>query len=265
MRRVRKIRKIVKVTSPKDESLNRPSRISKDKSTKKIVKKITQPAVVNRKDIKVKFPTSANHSTVNPIWNGDTVYLIGGGPSLSNFNWSSLNGKKTIAINKAILHYPQADVMYWTDGRVYTWYKDDIDNYEGLKYTIRGGKHYNDSKSKVHVLKRGNKFGLEKAKDTLAHGNNSGYAAINLAVHLGAKKIVLLGYDMGSNGKLSHFHNGYPVNPTAAKIYNDQFIPAFEYLKSELDVIGVKVFNACPTSKLNTFPKISIEEALSFR
>ena len=67
----------------------------------------------------------------------------------------------------------------------------------------------------MYILKKGQKFGLESARDTLAHGNNSGYAAINLAVHLGAARIVLLGYDMGNDGKVSHFHEGYPPNATA--------------------------------------------------
>ena len=195
------------------------------------------------------------------IWTGETVYLIGGGPSLKNFEWNSLHGKKTIAINKAITFYPNADAVYWTDGRVYTWFEKEINKFKGLKYTIRANKYPSD----VTILKRGKKFGLETNKDILSHGNNSGYAAINLAIHLGAKRIVLLGYDMGSSGASTHFHDGYPVNATSHKIYKDQFLPGFEILKEEIKGKGIQIFNACLTSNLDTFKKISIEEALGFR
>ena len=30
--------------------------------------------------------------------------------------------------------YPNADVLYWTDSRFYTWYKNEVDNYN--KFTI---------------------------------------------------------------------------------------------------------------------------------
>ena len=36
------------------------------------------------------------YGKVNEIWTGETVYLIGGGPSLKNFEWNSLHGKKVL-------------------------------------------------------------------------------------------------------------------------------------------------------------------------
>ena len=266
MRHTRRIRKIVKVHSPDENSLNSPSRINKGNVNKKNVTKLVAPIKVNKQPKKVNIPERHNmYSKVTPIWKGDTVFIIGGGPSLKGFDWSSLIRKKTIAINKAIQSYPNPNVLYWTDGRVYTWLKNDIDSYKGLKYTLRRGAHYDNTNSQVHVLKRGRKFGLETALDTLAHGNNSGYAAINLAIHLGAKRIILLGYDMGSDGTESHFHDGYPINATSHKIYKEQFMPGFDLLAQELKGSGIQVFNASPTSKLIAFPKISIEKALEFR
>lgn len=262
MRRVRKIRKTVDLHLPKDKSNNNPSRIQRGDIKQPVTKKITLPAQVKggKKMGMPKHP-QITYDKVEPIWNGETVYIIGGGPSLKNFEWNKLKGKKTIAINRAIEFYPNADAMYWTDGRVWGWYQNEIKNYKGLKFTLRGKNYDTD----VKVLKRGRKFGLETARDTLAHGNNSGYAAINLAIHLGAKRIILLGYDMGNNGKSSHFHDGYPVNSTSEKIYKDQFLPGFDFLKDAIKGMGIQIFNACPTSKLNTFKKITIEESLSFR
>ena len=264
MRRVRKLRRRVDILLPKDDSANNPSRIVKGVQRNKVVKKVTVPTQVAKAEIKRKEPyiTPKTFKPIEPIWQGETVYLIGGGPSLKGFEWNRLKGKKTIAINKAIEFWPQADAMYWTDGRIYSWLKEKIHNFKGLKFTVRA-MPYEDKT--IHILRKGQKFGLETARDTLAHGNNSGYAAINLAIHLGAKRIVLLGYDMGNNGKNSHFHDGYPVNATGENIYKDQFLPGFNVIKELLKGKDIQIFNACPTSKLNAFKKITIDEALALR
>lgn len=197
---------------------------------------------------------------IDPIWKGETVYIIGGGPSLLNFNWGLLAGKKTIAINKAILSLPSADILYWTDSRVYGWYKTEIDKFKGLKITIRDHVSYPND---VKILKKGDKYGLCEDGTTLSHGNNSGYAAINLAYLLGAKKIVLLGYDMKNNGTQSHYHDGYPVPLTADSVYKEQFIPGFEILANLLKEKDIKVYNASIKSSIMVWPKITHEMALS--
>lgn len=200
-------------------------------------------------------------ATVEPIWEGETVYIIGGGPSLIDFDWKRLSGKRIIAVNKSILSYPNADALYWTDSRVYGWNKTEIDKFKGLKYTIR---HHVTYPSDVKVLRKSNKFGLECAKDAICHGNNSGYAAINLAYLLGAKRIILLGYDMKNDGKRGHYHDGYPVPVTGNNIYKDQFIPGFQIIADMLKQKNIEVYNASMTSALTVWPKISFDKALSF-
>jgi hypothetical protein len=264
---MRKLRKLL--------GTQRIAHIIKENNSTTIIKK-TNPTKLEKIKIKPEqTPTvQKRHTIVNiekhnktisrvePIWTGETVYIIGGGPSLINFNWDSLNGKKTIAINKAILSYPIANVLYWTDTRVYNWYKEDIDRFKGLKYTIR---HHVTYSPDIKVLRKGNKFGLEESKDALCHGNNSGYAAINLAYLLGAKKIILLGYDMKNNGTTSHYHDGYPVPVTGDNIYKNQFIPGFDVLANLLKQKNVDVYNASLHSALTVWPKITFEQALSFR
>ena len=261
MRRGRKIRKVVKITVPAEVSQNNQSNISKGVKRRNNVVKVNPVVQVNRRNTTPNYSAPTNFLPVKDSWVGETAYLIGGGPSLKNFNWSRLNNKKTIAINKAFMFYPQATALYWTDARFYTWYSKDIDNFKGLKYTISARRNLPQN---VHLLKRGVKYGVETTKNSLAHGNNSGYAAINLALHLGVKRIVLLGYDMGNSGTTSHFHDGYPVNQTGDHVYDKHFLPGFGILQDQIKGKGIQIFNACPTSKLNTFKKISIEESLSF-
>ena len=211
---------------------------------------------------KVRPMDNLVYDNVEKIWDKETVYIIGGGPSLQGFNFNHLLGSNVIAINKAIFYYQMAQVLYWTDCRFYTWYKNDIDNFKCSKYTIKPQSNY---ASDVKLLKRGVAHGLEESNDTLAHGNNSGYAAINLAYHLGAKRIILLGYDMGRDGEKSHFHDGYPSRPTRDGVYSEQFLPMFQSLNESLKKKGVNVMNASPYSRLQVFPKITHEQALMFR
>jgi hypothetical protein len=48
-------------------------------------------------------------------------------------------------------------------------------------------------------------------------------------------------------------------------MYKDKFIPGFKQLHAELSGTGVTVLNASPYSKLTVFPKITLDQALSFR
>jgi hypothetical protein len=266
MRRIRKIIGNDRLIPIIKESSNNSTIIKKgynsNKTGKVNVRSENIPSMsYNKVDVNIQRNSPKPISTVEPIWAGETVYIIGGGPSLIDFDWSKLSGKKTIAVNKSILSYPNADVMYWTDSRVYGWYKNEIDKFKGLKYSIRHNVTYT---SDVKVLRKGNKFGLEDSKDAICHGNNSGYAAINLAYLLGAKRIILLGYDMRNDGKRGHYHDGYPVPITGNDIYKDQFIPGFNIIADLLKQKNVEVYNASMISALTAWPKISFDKALSF-
>lgn len=265
MQKNRKIRRIAepkKNNPPNNYKRMEPFFELESANSRNVTKLKVQPNSIT-KSLKSQNSSNVTISKVEPVWKGETVYIIGGGPSLKDFNWNSLIGKRTIAINKAFYNYPNADILYWTDSRFYNWYKQDIDKFKGQKYTVT--PVVSNISSDVKILKRGQKLGLEKNNDTLSHGNNSGYAALNLAYHLGVKRIILLGYDMGMEGTKSHFHDGYPINPTSNQIYKSQFIPSLDSLAPLLKNSGIDVYNANKFSKLSAYTVISIEKALSFR
>lgn len=237
---------------------------------RKINKSIKQvkPTVIRKVDVIKNKPVIANKvenirntdnklNKVGKIFDNSVVYIIGGGPSLKSFDWNQLRGKKIIAINRAYEVLPWAEVLYWTDSRFYKWYKTDIDKFGGLKVTCRPFPTMPDS---ISLLKANNSRKLDMRDSYISHGNNSGYAAINLAVKLGAKKIYLLGYDMNSKKNESHWHDGYKSNHNH-NIY-PKMIAQFQGLEKELEKINVEVFNANPKSKLEIFRKCTIEDAI---
>lgn len=104
--------------------------------------------------------------------------------------------------------------------------------------------------------------GFDPAPDCLRSGNNSSYAAIHLAAHLGARKIILLGVDMkhGPDGR-THWHEGYG-RPHLQHTLDVQMRPHFDHLVKPLAERGITVVNANPESALIAWPRMTFEEAL---
>jgi hypothetical protein len=200
-----------------------------------------------------------NYTYIDPVFLGDTIYIVGGGSSLKGFDFEKLKDKTVIAINKAFLHIPFAQVLYWSDTRFFEWYEKEIEKFKGIKVTCRPQPKRNDI---INLLNTG-KNGLETMSYGIRDGGNSGYAAINLAYHLGAKTIILLGFDMYTVGKDTHWHDGY-TSTANTEVMSKLMVPNFDTLINPLDKRKVKVYNASPNSKLECFTKITIEESLVF-
>lgn len=111
----------------------------------------------------------------------------------------------------------------------------------------------------VHILRNLGQQGVSHDPRGLCTGQNGGYQAVNLAVLAGARKIVLLGYDMqyGPEGR-THWHKGHPLAiPEAwySKTYASHF-------RAFADLPGLTVVNASRSTRLTCFPHQTIEEAL---
>ena len=132
----------------------------------------------------------------------------------------------------------------------------------GLKFAIapKPGRPRNpfEAWADIQVIANTGETGLETSPDGLRTGRNSGYAAINLAVHLGAARILLLGYDMGVGPKgESHFDGFKQASPPYA-----QFRDKFQALVKPLAELGVEVMNCSRQTALTTFPRLELAQAL---
>lgn len=195
------------------------------------------------------------------MWRGKTVVCIGGGPSLTQAQVDHCKGRaRVIAINDAYRLAPWADLLYFCDCR---WWGDyghgaKLKDWPGLIVRLQGGKHdFGDPRIKVMRNLNQHK-GLAAERDGLHTGQNSGYQAINLAVHLGAKKIVLLGYDMQASGAKTHWFGEHPI-PTGRDVF-DGMLPHFDSLVQPLAKLGIEVVNCTPGSRLKCFPAKPLDE-----
>lgn len=190
---------------------------------------------------------------------GATIVCLATGPSLTQADVDFCRGKATvIAIKNAYDLAPWADVVYGAGVDRTQWWEQNgarvAAAHQGLRFTL-------DPKASqwASLLRWGTDTGLSLDPDRLALGRNSGYQAINLAVLLGAAKIVLLGYDL-RRGAQNNFYEGPDKGP--ASKYRD-WLPLFDTLIEPLNRLGVTVVNCTPDSALECFPKMSLAEALS--
>jgi hypothetical protein len=214
--------------------------------------------------------------SVPRIWPGETVFLLGGGPSLRGFDPSVLDGRRVIAINNSWELKPDADVLYFCDSSWWTRKKPKAEalagygrNGDAVKAHFRGEFVVTIGDlidPRVKRLRNGGKTSLSGDPSALKHGTNSGYQAINLAYLFGASRIVLLGYDMRTEGNATHWHAGHGhgaavVEHKLAKV----FLPYFPALVQPLADAGVEVINATPGSALQCWPHVPLADILKPR
>ena len=89
-------------------------------------------------------------------------------------------------------------------------------------------------------------------------GGNSGYQAMNLAFNAGAKRIVLLGFDMQRTGDKAHWFGNHPGSMQVPSPYAD-WLKKFEPLAADLTAQGVEVFNCTRETALTCFKRVPLE------
>lgn len=186
-------------------------------------------------------------------YRGERVFVVGGGPSLRDFDPERLRGRPVIAANNAGLDLmPWADVLFWADKRWFEWNADRLGSHKGEFRVTRRPAGRGD----VLLMQHEPKWNLSRKQDTVA-GWCSGGSCINLAFLMGSSDIVLLGFDM--HGDNYHTDHRKPGN---ARRYIDQFMPAIERMAAPLAAYGVKVRNATPGSALQCFPSTRLDDIL---
>lgn len=184
---------------------------------------------------------------------GQTVFVLGGGSSLSGFDTSVLSGKRVIATNEAGLTvYPDADVLFYADSRWYDWNKERMGLFKGRHIVTRPPMPHSGHK----VLARTKTLLTPPRHRWEVGGYSSGEAAVQLAVHMGAKRIVLLGFDM----KPGHFHDKHKV--AVPQDTYKRFMHSFEVTAKWCKGKGVEVLNATPDSALMCFEKVECQNIL---
>lgn len=202
-----------------------------------------------------------------PIWTPTTdwkdreVFIIGGGDSLRQFNWSLLKQECTIGCNSAFtLGSEVCKICLFGDAKWFGIYKHEL-----FQYAKQGGLVFTNSPQlmKTHLLWL---WTIGRISDGLGRkelgwNGHTGASALNLALILGAKKVYLLGFDMILSKEGSpNWHNRLIDEPNT-NVYKE-FMKRFKRVKVDLakKFPGRKIINVTNKSALGIFPKIGVEK-----
>jgi hypothetical protein len=78
---------------------------------------------------------------------------------------------------------------------------------------------------------------------TVHGGKNSGYQAIGLAYHMGAQRIILVGYDMQHTGGKRHWHDDHPKGMGNCEGIRG-WVQQFNDLPMYAEPLGIRLYNA---------------------
>lgn len=244
--------------------------------------------------------------SIPKIWQDDECWIIGGGPSLfREFNVPptlidevisgkkpssdysqylvAIHNKHVIGVNNAYQLGNWIDVLFFGD---YSWYfpfhQPTVDVFPGIKvscankFGVRDQSRYNGLKY-IRLAKE--KLGISlEVPDEIRWNYNSGAAAINLAAQFGAKRIVLVGFDMDfdiSIPNVTHWHGKhrhieYGKNPQQDQIKRKstfskkfiQFLSCFPQIAEDAEKYNIEIINASLNSKIVCFKKASVKDLL---
>ncbi len=192
-------------------------------------------------------------------WKNQRCFIIGGGPSLKEFDFSKLKNEFTIGVNRAYEKF-DCTINFAMDRDLYSWIthgklglgsQTKFHDFKGFPVWLDASM-YNYPNGVFIVKKSATNRLSESIEAGIGGGTNSGYGAFCLAVALGANPIYLLGFDMKGDGeKQAWWHNGYPDKQNN-KIYAS-FINDFKRVAEELRIKKIKVFNLNYDSDLKCF------------
>jgi len=212
-------------------------------------------------------PVNVQEFFPDNAWKGQRCFIIGGGPSLKKFNFQRLGHELTIGVNRAF-EYISPSIILWLDYQTFyldllagEFGNDALKKFEST-YSLKVALNISgyDYPPEVYSIPRAPGMILSQSlKDGLVDGDNTGYAALNLAVCLGANPIYLLGFDMkGKDGKQAWFHSGYKqvLGSSSYQKFMGHFKEAAPVLKER----GIEVINLNKKSKMKCFPFGNIDK-----
>ncbi len=191
-----------------------------------------------------------------PTWIGQTCYIIGGGPSLLTQNLALLKGQNVIVINSSYQAFPEAQFLMFSDMRWWCHHLrlKPLQDFKGKIIATSNSA----SGAQLLKMKRKSSPGLATERDSVMVKNTTLTGAINLAVHLGVAKIVLLGIDQKeSNGRHWH-HVSHPWQPTKNCWARQQM--DMPKIAEDLKALNIPCVNASPDSALALWPIVNLED-----
>lgn len=188
---------------------------------------------------------------VPPFYQGRDVFVLGGGRSVREEHRAALRGRAVIAVNSSYTGVPGNTPVVFHDRRWLGWHAEQMRRWGGPIFTsspnvqpsFMGRVHF---LNKIRPEENGGEFMTDRPDSVAAR--DSGGIGVNLAFHAGARRIVLLGFDMGfeTEGE-AHW---YPEHPIPARLgnYVNRFLPQYPLIARWLRARGVPLLTITETA-----------------
>ena len=224
------------------------------------------------------------------IWEEGDVWIIGGGPSIpQQFNvpdkvirkvvngtfspniyspyMFALHDKHVIGINVAYQIGDWIDMVFFGDGGFFLKYQHKLAEFPKLRVSC---SPKTKDVSWVKYLSRDGSHsrGITSNPKAVSWNGNSGAAAISIAANAGARRIILLGFDMKVNDRADqHWHDLYGRGAVkderrARKMPFHKHVRGFPAIADDAKRRNIEILNASPDSAIECFRKVTVEELL---
>jgi hypothetical protein len=181
------------------------------------------------------------------VWEGRTVCVAAGGASVGRLSLPLLHGVPTIAVNSSAFLFPRAELVFSMDARWLHAYRARMEPRGGVA-TDNDHRRLRDWPGLLR-LRRGKAEGLSDDPGEVAGYWTSLHGAINLAVHMGAARLVVIGAD----GHGGYHHGPYPWRgvPTKFGLMGRELATTVDPLAR----LGVSIVNCSPGTRWDFWPK----------
>jgi hypothetical protein len=191
---------------------------------------------------------------------GEDVFVVAGGSSLKDFDFSKLKGRRVVAVNRSI-YKVDADIVCFLDAEMAAEFRKKFPDFpDGWKTRIVAG-HYGGvyPSRNVTVVRISNMM----PRAASPHGPMVGRASsaqlgISCAIVGGARKIYLLGVDGDSNG-----HNTPHPNDAKSKEWHKAQYGRIASSFSAFEPWKSMIVNLNKKSNVKVFPFGDVDEVLA--
>jgi hypothetical protein len=206
--------------------------------------------------------------SVSTCFEGQPVFIIGGGPSLTLAQIRAIammrirRRCRVVAVNDAVYPAWWADWLHSCDFKWWRWHIQGVQHFKGTKTCV--AEDVPDSWVDGYLERTGHD-GFDEDPSHIRTGGCSVYQAMHIAIHAGATRIGLVGVDMrrGPGGE-AHWFGDHPdkLSPLSPAEFYESMGSAFETLRPALHARGIEVANCSPGSALTAFPARALEDTI---
>jgi hypothetical protein len=193
-------------------------------------------------------------------WKGQTVVCMASGPSMTAEDAEYCRGKaKVITVNTTYRLATWADAHYSSD---HDWWKAHLaemnsickgEFWTGHKEFIDKNMHHCPYNKKIE--------GLSTNQGVISWGGNSGFCAVGLAFQFGAKRIILVGYDMNNESGQGHWHGAHA--DAIRKDFNfPKWVNHFTRAYADFKRLGIQVINCSRETSLPLYSRLNLRDVL---